>query len=113
MTLAYEDTNSIPTDNANRAIQDNVAMQSCNLVTNFRSNASGATSCPNFEPIIGNHWQCKLWWPNLQLMQVAPSGGQILQLIQMVVKFATNASGTIWWTNLQQMFNMLTLSQNC
>ena len=27
MTLSDEDTNSIPTDNANRAIQGNVAMQ--------------------------------------------------------------------------------------
>ena len=27
VTLADEDTNSIPTDNANRAIQENVAMQ--------------------------------------------------------------------------------------
>ena len=80
---------------------------------------SDATWWPTFKPmqVAPPHVQilnqCKLWWPNLQLMQVAPSGGQILQLIQMVVKFATNASGTIWWTNLQQMFNMLTLSQYC
>ena len=31
VTLADEDTNSIPTDNANRAIQENVAMQ-CALI---------------------------------------------------------------------------------
>ena len=36
VTLADEDTNSIPTDNANRAIQGNVAMHWCNLVANFR-----------------------------------------------------------------------------
>ena len=53
MTLADEDTNSILTDNANRAFQGNVA-------TLEPSNASGA-----------------IWWPNLELMQVAPSGGQI------------------------------------
>ena len=52
MTLADEDTNSILTDNANRAFQGNVA-------TLEPSNASGA-----------------IWWPNLELMQVAPSGGQ-------------------------------------
>ena len=58
--LADEDTNSILTDNANRAIQDNVAMQWCNLVANFANNANGAT-----------------WWPNFEPMQVVPSVGQI------------------------------------
>ena len=53
VTLADEDTNSILTDNANRAFQGNVA-------TLEPSNASGA-----------------IWWPNLELMQVEPSGGQI------------------------------------
>ena len=64
---------SVLTDNANRAIQGNVAMQvtqsgghlwkQCkyrHLVAKCATNASGA-----------------IWWPNLQLMQVAPSGGQI------------------------------------
>ena len=51
VTLADEDTNSIPTDNANRAIQDNVALQWYKLVANFRTNASGATQWPNFEPM--------------------------------------------------------------
>ena len=31
----------------------------CHLVAKFETNASGA-----------------IWWPNLELMQVAPSGGQ-------------------------------------
>ena len=61
VTLADEDTNSILTDNANRAIQGNVAMQWCNLVANFANNANGAT-----------------WWPSFEPMQVVPSGGQIL-----------------------------------
>ena len=39
---------------------------------NFITNASGATSCPNFEP-----------------MQI------------MVAQFATDASGSFWWPNLQ------------
>ena len=49
VTLADEDTNSIPTDNADRAFQGNVAMQ---------------VTQPG-----GQLWN--------QAMQVAPSGGQI------------------------------------
>ena len=63
VTLADEDTNSILTDNAKRAIQGNETMQV------MKTNASGA-----------------IWWPNLQLMQVA--------------KFTTYVSGAIWWSNL-------------
>ena len=73
VTLADEDTNSIQTDNVNRAIQGNVATQVtqpggqlckqckwCHLMTKFWTN-------PN----------CAICWPNLQLLQVVPSGGQI------------------------------------
>ena len=76
VTLADEDINSVLTDIANRAFQGNVAMQvtqvaPCggqiwnlsrwrHLVGNFATNASGA-----------------IWWPKLELMQVAQSGGQI------------------------------------
>ena len=49
VTLADEDTNSILTDNANRAIQGNVA-----------TNVNGV-----------------IWWQNFEQMQVAPSGGQL------------------------------------
>ena len=77
MTLADEDTNPIA-DNANRAIQGNVAMHvtlpggqlwnQCkwrHVVAKFGTNASGA-----------------IWWPNLQLMQVVASGEltQVLML---------------------------------
>ena len=37
-----------------------------------------------------------IWWPNLELMQVAPSGGQICILCKwrnLVAKFVTDASG--------------------
>ena len=62
VTLADGDTKSILTDNANRAIQGNVAMH---------------VTLPG-----GQLWnQCK--WCHL------------------VAKFATNASGAIWWLNLQ------------
>ena len=73
LTLADEDTDSILTDNANRAIQGNVTMQvmqpsgqvwkQCkwrHLMTKFWTNPS-----------------CAVWWPNMQLIQVVPSGGQI------------------------------------
>ena len=60
MTLADDDTNSLLTDSANRAIQGNVAMQvmqpgdQCKLCQ-FPTDASGA---------------------NLQSVHAAPSGGQ-------------------------------------
>ena len=65
VTLADEDTNSILTDNANRAIQGNVAMQ---------------------------------------VTQVAPSGGQILNNCKWcfpVTKFGTNTSCTTCLLNLE------------
>ena len=61
VTLADEDTNSILTDNANRAIQGMVTMQVTNLVTKFLTSSSVAT-----------------WWPNLEPMQVAPPDDQML-----------------------------------
>ena len=89
MTLADEDTNSILTDDAKREIQGNEAMQVMQTgdQCKFAINASGA-----------------IWWPNLQLMQVAPSGGQICSQCKwrhLVAKFANNASGAIWWANWQ------------
>ena len=58
-------------------------------MTMFCTNASGAT-----------------WWPNLQLMQVAPPGGQICNRCNkrlLVTSFLINASGATWWPNLQIM----------
>ena len=62
VTLADEDTKSKLTDNAKKAIQGNEAMQAMQTGNQckFVINASGA-----------------IWWSKLQLMQVAPSGGQI------------------------------------
>ena len=89
VTLADEDTNSKLADNANKAIQGNVAMQVTQvapsggqilnwckwrhlvtkfvfaLVTNFITNASGAIWWPNFELI-----QVEPHWPNLWPMQI-------------------------------------------
>ena len=81
MTLADEDTNSKLTDNAKRAVQGNDAMQV------MKTYVSGA-----------------IWWPNSQLMEVTPSGGQICNLCKwrhLVAKFATNVSSAICWPNLQ------------
>ena len=42
----------------------------------------------------------------MQLMQVAPSGGQICNLCKwrhLVAKFVTDASGATWWPNLEPM----------
>ena len=52
MTLADEDTDSILTDNANRAIHGNVAMQTYNLVDDEATN-SILTGNPN-KAIQGN-----------------------------------------------------------
>ena len=93
VTLADEDTNSILADNAKGAIQGNEAMEV------MQTYASGA-----------------IWWPNLQLMQVAPSGGQICNLCKwchLVAKFATYASGAIWWPNLLLMQVVPTHGQIC
>ena len=81
VTLADEDTNAILTDNANRVIQGNAMWQFKwrNMVANFENNASGAS-----------------WWPNMQLMQMAPYGGQICNKCKwchMMAKFETSASG--------------------
>ena len=47
-----------------------------------------------------------IWWPKSELMQVAPSGGQICNLCKwrhLVAKFATNASGVMLLLNLIQV----------
>ena len=47
-----------------------------------------------------------MWWPNLQLMQVAPSGGKIYNFCKwrhLVGNFATNASSVILLLNLIQV----------
>ena len=71
MTLADEDTDSIPTGGANKAILGNVAM----LMPNFATNANGLWSHPvaQFATYAGGTIQ----WPNLNMMQVALTVGQI------------------------------------
>ena len=97
-----EDTNSKLTDNANRAIQGNVAAQ----VT--RPGGQLWKQC-KWRHLITKFWtnpSCATWWPNMQLMQVVPSGRQICNKCNwchLVAKFATSASGAIWWPNVQLM----------
>ena len=59
------------------------------LVANYATNASS-----------------KIWWPIFQLMQVAPSGGQICNECKwrhLVAKFEANASGAMLLPNLVQV----------
>ena len=49
---------------------------------------------------------CAIWWPNLELMQVAPSGGHFCnkgRWRHLMANFATNASGVILWPKLEPM----------
>ena len=76
VTLADEDTNPVLTDDANRTIQSNVAMQ---------------VTQPG-----GQFWN--------QTMHETLPGGQVwnqCKWCHLVAKFVTNASGAIWWLNLQ------------
>ena len=58
VTLADEDTNSILTDNANRAIHGNV-------LANFGISASGAIWWPNVYPMHVHQHSSTVWWPKL------------------------------------------------
>ena len=91
VTLADEDTKPILTDNANRAIQGNVTQpggQICNICKCWLALEPMQVAPPD-DQILNQSKLCHLvakyatntngviWWPNLQLMQVVPSGGQI------------------------------------
>ena len=66
-------------------------------MASFGTNASGETSCPNFEPMqimvaqFATDASGSFWWPNLQSVQVAPPAKICLQM----------AGGAILWPNLQ------------
>ena len=73
-------------DNAKKAIRGNVAIQVTQPGRKFFY-ASGA-----------------IWWPTMQLMQVAKSGVQYFNSCKwrhLVANFETNASGAILWPFLQ------------
>ena len=98
MTLADEDTKSKLTDNAKRAIQDNA----------LQCNASDVDLCKwrHLVAKFATHASGPIWWPNLLLMQVAPSGGQICNYCKwrhLMAIFATHASGANRWPNLLLM----------
>ena len=78
VTLADEDTNTILTYDANRAIQGNMTMQ----VTQ-----PGGQIC-NISSVV-------TWWPTLQIMQVVQPNDQMLnqsKLCHLVIKYATHTS---------------------
>ena len=79
VTLAGEDTNSILTDNPNRAIQGNVAMQ---------------VMQPDDQL-----WNQSKWRQLIEAMQVVPLGGPICNWCKwrhLVAKFTISASSATW-----------------
>ena len=82
MTLADEDTNSILTDNANRAIQGNVAMH--------------ATWWPTLETLQGTS-------PDDQILNQFARNQKMLIWSHLVAKYATNASSAMLLLNLIQV----------
>ena len=70
LTLADEDTNSILTDNAN------TSYTSYTSYINYTSYTRLYTSYKLYTEKVTVS-SGAIWWPNLELMQVAPSGGQI------------------------------------
>merc|ERR1712037_813007 len=68
----------------------------CHLLAKFAINASGA-----------------IWWLNVELMQVAPSGGQFCKWCHMVAKFVTKASIATWCPKLEPMLIALHVGQIC
>jgi hypothetical protein len=116
VTLVDEDTNSIPTNDTNRTIQDNVAMPVTNPGGQFEnickwSDGQYRNQCklPGllqfYDTVKTNLVLCgAIWWANLQLMQLAASGGQIWNQCKwrhLVDSFVTNSSGAIRWPTLQ------------
>ena len=82
VTLADEDSNSIPTSDVNRAFLGNVAMQvapsdgqhwiKCkwhHLVTKLVTNSRSANCWPNLQLM-------HVWWQKLEVIQVMPPDGQ-------------------------------------
>ena len=122
MTLADEDTNSILTDNANMAFQGKVAMRVTQPSGQLWNQATQVTWWSNFELIFNksecaNSKQIQIWFqeisrvwnwemqqylqicPNLELMQMAPSGGQIYNYCKwrhVVAKFSPSLGVNFW-----------------
>ena len=107
VTLADEDTNPILTDDANRTFQGNVVMQVTQLCCQIWYQAIVVKSeYANLKEI--QIWfqdaNSVIWWPNMQPMQMAPSGGQICNQCKwchLVAKFGTNDRFAISWPNLE------------
>ena len=63
-----------------------------------RASANGFSFAFSSQPFATNA-SGAIWWPKLELMQVAQSGGQICNQCKwrhLVAKIGTNASGAIW-----------------
>ena len=63
---------------------------------------------------LGTNASGAIWWTILQLMQVAPSGGQICNLCKwchLVAKLVTKANIATWWPKLEPMLIALHVGQ--
>ena len=75
-TLADEDTNSILTGNANRATQ---ATQQTMQVAPSDDQMLNQFKLCHLVDKYGTYTSGTICWPNLQLVRVVPSGGQMLK----------------------------------
>ena len=112
MTLADEDTNSILADNARRAIQGNEAMQVMQVMQAMQAmQVMQVMKVMQVMQVIQDRiytekvtiTRSAIYRPNLELMQVGPSGGQIWNQCKwrhLVDNFVTNANCAVWWSNL-------------
>ena len=79
VAFLFLDTFEYETGETRKSLENNDNLNQsklCHMVAKFASNAS-----------------CAIWWTNVQIMQVAPSGGQI----------GTNASGAVLLPNSVQV----------
>ena len=94
VTLADEDTNSILADNANRTFQGNVSTRVIQVIQVIQVIISFYTG--RFKLVEPTNASGAIWWPNLELMQVAfYLAGEIFQVIDSV-PWVRCASGNVW-----------------
>ena len=87
MTLVDEDTNSIPTEDSNAAIQGNVTVQVTPLVTKLITITRGSYFQINTTDIV--------WWANSQLMQMVQSDGQV-DICYHITEFSPSHKANFW-----------------
>ena len=63
--------------------------------------STNGSVCHMMDKIITNTNDAT-WWTNIQLIQVAPTGGRIFKAND-ATWWPNNSSCATWWTNFQQM----------